>query len=198
MKMQNIKRLLFGGFGVVLLLLGAGCLSNHAGRNAGGKPETSALLHVGDTLEVVFSGISNPPPPHKEQIKDDGKITLPYLPPIQAEGQTPGDLQKIIHDLYVPKYYVHLTVTVSTGNRFVYVTGNVGSPGPVPYVGGMTVLQAIAAAGDFTDFARRSKVTITRANGEQLDVDANEALDNPAKNLPVYPGDTVHVPRRFI
>ena len=50
-----------------------------------------ARLAPGDPIRVVFSGITDPPPAHEEQIKEDGTITLPNIPlPIIAQGKTTG------------------------------------------------------------------------------------------------------------
>jgi len=85
-------------------------------------------------------------------------------------AKTAGELQNEIYDLYVPKLYRHLTVTVSTGDRVYYVTGEVKLPGRQLYAGQMTVTKAITTAGDFTDFANHRKVWLIRANGQRIKV----------------------------
>jgi protein involved in polysaccharide export with SLBB domain len=58
------------------------------------------------------------------------------------------------------------------------------------------VLSAIDAAGGFTEFAKRSGVIVTRgSNKRQMTVDAKKAIVDPKLNLPLYPGDSVYVPR---
>ena len=174
------------------------------------SPETSyaARFHVGETVIVSFSGFGNTEsgvggqqqimPPHQEPIKEDGTITLDLIGPIQAAGKTPGELQNEIHDLYVPKYYVRLTVTISSQDRVFYVGGEVVKPGVFQYLGETTVTKAIQSAGDFTDFANRGKVWLIRANGQRIKVNCTKALENPSLDLPVYPGDQIQVPRRII
>jgi len=79
-----------------------------------------------------------------------------------------------------------------------YVDGEVKSPGPKLYMGQpVTVLKAIASAGDFTDFAKRTKVTLTRLNGKKQTINCDKARKDPRLDAPVYPGDTIHVPRRI-
>src|ERR1700691_3179415 len=144
-----------------LLLAGlsfTGCSSDEAifsDDKSGQSLAEVAHFHVGDTVTVTFSGLpdNDNPTPHLEPIKEDGTITLPDIGKIQAAGKTAGELQNEIHDLYVPKYYTHLTVTVSTGDRVYYVRGEVKAPGRQLYVGETTVSRAITSAGDFTDFA---------------------------------------------
>jgi polysaccharide export outer membrane protein len=159
-------------------------------------------LHVGETVIVTLFGA--PPeedsqsasPDHEVAIKEDGTISLPLIGDVQAAGKTPGQLQNDIHDLYVPKYYVRLTVTVKSQDRVFYVGGEVKTPGRQLYVGLTTVTKAIQSAGDFTDFANKRKVWLIRANGEKIKVNCKEALEDPSKDPPVYPGDQIQVPRR--
>jgi protein involved in polysaccharide export with SLBB domain len=154
-------------------------------------------FHVGETVIVALSGTADLIPEHSEPIKENGTITLPYIGAVQAAGRTPGELQNEIHDLYVPKYYVRLTVTVKSQDRVYYVGGEVKQPGRQLYVGETTVTRAIQSAGDFTDFASRRNVWLIRANGKHIKVNCNKAIEDPSLDLPVYPGDQIQVPRRL-
>jgi len=158
---------------------------------------TAARFQVGDTVTVSFSGTVDPIPDHIEPIKEDGTITLSLIGPVRAVGKTAGELQNEIHDLFVPKYYVRLTVTVSSPQRVFYVGGEVKQPGRELYIGETTVTKAIQAAGDFTDFANRNKVWLIRSNGERIKVNCIKALQDPTLDPPVYPGDQIQVPRRL-
>jgi polysaccharide export outer membrane protein len=157
----------------------------------------AARFHVGDTVSVDFSDVPEKIDEHVEPIKENGTITLPLIGAVRALGKTAGELQNEIHDLYVPKFYVRLTVTVSSPQRVFYVGGEVKQPGRQLYVGETTVTKAIQAAGDFTDFANRNKVWLIRSNGERLKVNCTKALQDPTLDPPVYPGDQIQVPRRF-
>jgi polysaccharide export outer membrane protein len=156
-----------------------------------------ARFHVGDTVAVTLTGLPETIEPHVEPIKEDGTITMPNIGHVQAAGKTAGELQNEIYNLYVPKLYRHLTVTVNTGDRVYYVTGEVKQPGRQLYAGQMTVTKAITTAGDFTDFANHKKVWLIRANGQRIKVNCNEALRNPPKDPPVYPNDQIQVPRKI-
>jgi protein involved in polysaccharide export with SLBB domain len=59
-------------------------------------------------------------------------------------------------------------------------------------------LQAIASAGDFTDFARKQEVLLTRSDGRKITVNCIKARKNPSLNLEILPGDIIDVPRRQI
>jgi protein involved in polysaccharide export with SLBB domain len=161
----------------------------------------AARFHIGETVTVTFSGIDSielqQMLPSNQTINEDGTISLPYIGSVKAAGKTPGELQNDIHDLYVPKYYVRLTISVNSPDRIFYVGGEVKTPGRQLYVGVTTVTKAIQAAGDFTDFANRGKVWLVRADGQRIKVNCNKALEDPSQDLPVYPGDQIQVPRRL-
>jgi protein involved in polysaccharide export with SLBB domain len=159
------------------------------------------ILRVGNKIKIEFSGLplNDQIAPHEEQIKDDGSVTVPYLTnSIPAAGKTTRQLEKEIHDLYVPQYYTRITVTVISLDRYYSVGGQVSRPGLVLYSGDITVIKAIHSAGDFTDFARRTKVQLTRADKKtQVTIDCEKAQTHPELDLPIYPGDTLFVPRRL-
>jgi polysaccharide export outer membrane protein len=168
-------------------------------QSANGSPTANttdpevARFQVGDTVTVNLSGLPNPIDPHTEPIKEDGTITMPDIGHVQAAGKTAGELQNDIYTNYVPRLYLHLTVTVSTGDRVYYVRGQVNKPDRLIYVGETTVTKAITSAGDFTDFANRRNVLLIRANGQQIKVNCNKVLAGEAPDPPVYPGDQIVV-----
>jgi len=154
-----------------------------------------ARFHVGDTVIVSLSGLPQEIPVHQEPIKEDGTITMPDIGHVQAAGKTAGELQNEIYNLYVPKLFRHLTVTVLPGDRVCYVTGEVKAPGRQLYVGQMTVTKAITTAGDFNEFANHRKVWLIRADGQRIKVNCNAALKDSSKDPQVYPNDQIQVLR---
>ena len=156
-----------------------------------------ARFHVGETVSIIFSGTPTDFPSHEEIIKEDGDITLSLIGSVRAVGKTAGELQAEIHDLYVPKYFVRLTVTVKPGDLVYYVSGEVRQPGRQLYVGEITATKAIASAGDFTDFANHSNILLTRANGQRITVDGDKALQDSTQDPHVYPGDRILVKRKL-
>ncbi len=167
-----------------------------------GSPNTNdanlavARFHVGDTITVSFTDLPEPLDGHMEAIKEDGTITLSSIGKVQAVGKTAGELQNEIHELYVPRYYNHLTVTVSSGERVYYVTGEVGGKGSQLYRSEITVSRAITAAGDFNDFANHKNVVIIRAsNGQHIKVNVDKIRAGKAHDIQIYPGDQIIVSR---
>jgi protein involved in polysaccharide export with SLBB domain len=171
--------------------------------NAGGTgvsvlDQKGDRLRIGDRVTVKFAGTTDQtlPQKHEEDIKDDGTITLPHILQIKAAGKTLGELQNEIHDRYVPDYYKRLTVTVTGEQRVYYVGGQVKTPGRQMYIDATTVTKAIQSAGDFTDFAAKRRVELTRTDGKKFIIDCEKATRDSALDLPVYPGDKIHVPQR--
>jgi polysaccharide export outer membrane protein len=161
------------------------------------KPAEVARFHVGETVSIIFSGTPSEIPAHEEIIKEDGNITLPLIGSVRAVDKTAGRLQGEIHDLYVPKYFVRLTVTVKPGDLVYYVRGEVKGAGRQLYVGEITVTKAIASAGDFTDFANHRDILLIRANGQRIKVDGDEAERDSSQDPRVYPGDQIVVARKL-
>lgn len=154
-------------------------------------------LRVGEMLVITFADVPNPIPPYEGRIREDGKITLTMNQEFVAAGKTVAELEREIRDRYVPKYFQNLTVTVRAPERFFYVDGQVRLPSRQQYLGEITLLGAIAAAGGFTDFAQPKKVRIIRADGKIEEVDCKRAQRDSRFDVPIYPGDRIIVPRRF-
>ncbi|MDB6125376.1 MAG: Polysaccharide biosynthesis/export protein [Pedosphaera sp.] len=160
-------------------------------------PIGDQVLHVGDSITVSFQDLVNPVFPIDQAVKEDGSITLIYNQRFQAAGKTVNALEKEIHDRYVPRYFVNMTPTIKTAERFYSVGGEVKTPNRQVYSGRMTVVGAINTAGGFTDYARKSKIQVTRANGKTVKVNYDKALRDPKENLEIFPNDDVHVPKRI-
>ena len=139
---------------------------------------STAILQAGDTIAVVFNDLPNPVVAISDQIKEDGTVTLYFNEKFMAAGKTVRQLQDEVHDRYVPKYYKLITPSVTTGDRFFSVGGEVRTPNRYVWTPGMTVLRAIDSAGGFTDFSRKGSVSVTRANSRK-----QEHEDCPIKAL---------------
>lgn len=204
MKAKKSFGLLLAAFALALAL--GGCASADkksdvmAAPGEGNYPGQDKVprLHIGDTVAITFSGLPEPLDPQEKPIKEDGTITLPDVGRIKAAGRTIGELEDAIHDLYVPKIYTHLNVTVkTTSDRVYYVRGEVKNPGRMIYAGSITVSKAVTSAGDFTDFANHGKVWLIRANGDRFKLDLDRILGGEDPDPPVFPGDQIEVGRRI-
>lgn len=136
------------------------------------------------------------------QVRPDGKVTLPLVGDIAAAGRTSVELRDAIAgalEEYIAKPVVTVIVTETTP-QVLYITGEVNKPGALPVVNGqMSIIQAIAMAGGFTDFANKKDIRVLRkgASGsmQTLRFNYKEAIDdeNRREPLPLLPGDTVIV-----
>lgn len=186
--------------GLILAGLLGGC---QTGSKTPEQPQEQigTRFHVSDPVTVTFTlvneDIGNSLPNFTGRVQDDGTITLPLIGSVTAAGKTEGELQREIHDLYVPKYYRNLTVTVKGEATFFYVDGEVVQRGQKEYPGEMTIVKAIAAAGGFTEFANEKNVRLTHGNHTQT-VNVKKAINDPRYDVPVYPGDKIYVKRRPI
>jgi polysaccharide biosynthesis/export protein len=134
-------------------------------------------------------------------VRPDGKISLPLLNDVQASGLTAMQLAGSIRD-GLTKYLTNPQVTVTVveiNSRRVYVTGEVLRTGAIPLLPNMTVLQALASAGGFTQFAKLKDIYLLRMeNGQQVKYafDYKEAVKgkHPERNILLRPGDLIVVP----
>jgi hypothetical protein len=108
-------------------------------------------------------------------------------------------LEQEIHDAYVPKIYLHISPTVTPGNRYYTVSGQINQPGQSKqlYTGYTTLLRAIGAAGGFTDFAARKRVQLTGQDGKTYVIDCKKAQNKDTKlDIEVLPGDKIFVDQK--
>ena len=158
---------------------------------------TDTRVRPGDRIEIQFTDTQGLPPSWQQTVREDGTITLPLNKTVHAADLRKGELEAAIRDVYVPHILRRLTVNVRAERRSYFVSGEVKLPGEKEHTGQITAMRAIATAGDFTDFAKKSKIEVFRSNGEKVQVNGTKALKDPSKDVPVYPGDRVHVYRRI-
>ena len=134
-------------------------------------------------------------------VRPDGQISLPLLNEIAAAGLTPEQLRIAITQ-GAAKFVEAPTVSVvvkAINSRKVYITGQVGKPGPYPLGGPTTVLQLVATAGGVAEYADKKKIVIIRnENGKQItfrfNYDDVMKGKNLSQNIELKPGDSVLVP----
>lgn len=132
-------------------------------------------------------------------VRPDGKISLPLLHDVQAAGLTAMQLATNIRDgltKYLNSPQVTVTVT-QINSRRVFVTGEVNRSGALPLLPGMTVLQALASSGGFTQFAKEKGIYILRTeNGKQVKLPYNykDVLKGTKEDVPLQAGDVIVVP----
>jgi polysaccharide export outer membrane protein len=131
-------------------------------------------------------------------VRSDGKISVPLINDVQASGLTVPQLKdEITNKLkeYIPGVDVTVIVTQMNSNK-IYIQGEVARPGPQPYNGELTVIQALALAGGLTPYAHRRGIIILRAGGEKLLFNYNKVIKGKdlEQNVRLKRGDTIIVP----
>jgi polysaccharide export outer membrane protein len=133
------------------------------------------------------------------QVRPDGKITLPLIGDLEATGRTPIELRDTIATS-LKEYITNPTVTVIVVEALasqVFVMGEVTHPGPLQLHGPTTILQVLAMAGGFKEFANTKDVRVMRptATGQEtLRFNYRDAVNGDAKPFYLRSGDTVIVP----
>jgi polysaccharide biosynthesis/export protein len=134
------------------------------------------------------------------QVRPDGKVTLPLIGDMEAAGLTPIELRDRIATS-LKEYVTNPTVTVIVVEALasrVYVMGEVTHPGTMDLHGPTTILQALAMAGGFKEFANTKDVKVLRPKGgtgvETIHFNYKDVLTGEAKPFYLRPGDTIVVP----
>jgi len=132
-------------------------------------------------------------------VRPDGKITLPLINEVQAAGLTPTQLRAAIMAKlveYMPTPELSVIVREVHSNK-ISVLGEVRKAGRYEITQRATVLDAVALAGGFNDWARRTKLVIMRqdASGtKRIPVNYNRIVAEEDENVLLQPGDIVVVP----
>lgn len=135
-------------------------------------------------------------------VRSDGKISLALIGELQAGGQTPRQLEQEIAkrlQSYISEPEVTVIVQDSKSQK-VNILGMVARPGAYLLTGPTTVLDAIAIAGGFRDFAKQKSIYVLRANAngtqKRLPFNYKDVIKgkNPEQNIRLLPRDTVVVP----
>ncbi|HEX5960453.1 MAG TPA: XrtA/PEP-CTERM system exopolysaccharide export protein [Rhodanobacteraceae bacterium] len=166
---------------------------------------TNYTIGVDDQLQVTVW--QNPELSVSVPVRPDGKITVPLIGDVQAGGRTPGQVSTEIQDqlkAYIRDPQVAVIVTQLRSHEYltrVSVTGAVEHPVSAPYHQGMTVLDAILAAGGVNVFAAADDTVLYRKTGDatrayRVRLDKILKSGDLSTNYPLQPGDVITVPTR--
>ena len=134
-------------------------------------------------------------------VRPDGKISVPLLDDVQAEGLTPAELKEVLTEA-LSEFIAAPDVTVlvrEMNSQTVYLLGaGVNANGALPLRQEMRVLEAIATMGGFSIWAQKNKVRILRKTRTgmveyQFNYGAYLAGKAPDSNIVLKPGDTIVV-----
>ncbi len=157
------------------------------------------VVGAGDVLEVLVwkeSGLSR-----TVNVRPDGKISLPLVDDIQAAQSTLPELKKRITQA-LAAFVEHPSVSVmleENRSKKIYIVGEVNTPGEYVLERKTTILQAIASAAGFTQWAKKDAIVIIR-NGPkgqfriEFDYDRVISGKDIKQNIVLSPDDVIVVP----
>jgi polysaccharide export outer membrane protein len=146
------------------------------------------IINIITWRERDFSGVF--------PVRPDGKITLPLLGDVQAEGLTPERLSTQLEQAlaeYMNKPDVTVTILQVNSKKF-YISGEVNRPGQYPLVVPTRIFDALSNAGGFREFANKKDIVIVRGQ-QRLKFNWNDYLKGkkPEQNIFLESGDTIIV-----
>ncbi|MBL8174776.1 MAG: polysaccharide export protein [Bryobacterales bacterium] len=129
-------------------------------------------------------------------VRPDGKITLPLIGEMQAEGLTPDELGKAITEalkdkLTRPEVFI---LVQQVNSKKYYISGEVNRTGSFPLITPVTVFEALSIAGGLREYANKKNIVVVRGN-ERLKFNYKEVVDgkNLKQNIMLQNGDHIIV-----
>jgi polysaccharide biosynthesis/export protein len=156
-------------------------------------------IQAGDILEILTW--NEPGFTRSVTVRTDGKVSFPLLDDIQAAGREPFEVKQEIQQKlkgFVNNANVTVLVNVSVPQKF-FVLGEVKRTGEYELKKGMTILQAFAVAGGFTEWATKNEIILLRKETGQdtiVRVDYKKIVKGQdlGQNLFIQANDTIVVP----
>lgn len=164
--------------------------------------------HIGVDDQLSISVWHNPDLSVSVPVRPDGRITVPLIGDVAAGGHTPEEVAADIKgklNAYIRDPQVTVILTELRSHEYlsrVRVTGAVRTPVSIPFRQGMTVLDAVLAAGGTTEFAAPDRTELYRKSDDAATKSYTVRLGKILKdgdlvtNYPVQPGDVITVPQR--
>ncbi|HEY0715396.1 MAG TPA: polysaccharide biosynthesis/export family protein [Polyangia bacterium] len=133
----------------------------------------------------------------------DGTIDVPYVGRLTVLGMRPNELQEEVTKRLSNGYLRNPQVSVLVkewNSRKLVVLGKVQKPGPIPFFPRMTIVDAIAAAGGFSDTAAKNSVRLRRelrGKVETRNYPVADISEGRSPNVVMLPGDVIVVDERI-
>lgn len=204
LRLRSVTRL-FALLGALLILafVAVACGRNYPPPHNLPAPVVNGQVGPGDVLEVVVVGEEKLPKDY--EVQPDGSLDFPYAPAIKVDGLDARQIATAISEhLVKAKFLLRPQVQVKVkqyNSKKIQIIGQVVKPGPMPYQDGMTVVQAISAAGWFTPLADTNHVQVIRLVSEGKSVNAivsvDAITDNARADVKLQQGDTIKVDQRL-
>jgi polysaccharide export outer membrane protein len=165
------------------------------------KPHDDRFV-IGNDDVLAISVWNEPNLTKSIPVRSDGKISLPLVGEMQASGKTPLQLERDVTEKlkgFITAPEVNVIVEKVNSRKF-NILGEVSKPGSYPLTASMTIMDGIAIAGGFRDFAKKTGVYILRKTPDgqesRLKFNYKDFIKGKdvAQNIRLEPDDTVIVP----
>jgi polysaccharide biosynthesis/export protein len=174
--------------------------AGHDAEVSAAKPHDDSFV-IGNDDVLAINVWKEPDISRSIPVRSDGKISLPLVGEVQAAGLTPLKLEKDIAGKlknYISEPEVTVMVQQVNSQKF-NILGQVVKPGSYVIANSPTVLDALALAGGFRDFAKQKSIYVLRKSptGEsRIAFNYKEVSQgkNMSQNIKLQPGDTIIVP----
>lgn len=169
--------------------------------NAANSPHSDTYT-IGNDDVLAISVWKEPELTKSIPVRSDGKISMPLIGELQAAGRTPLQLERDISgklQSFITAPEVTVVVEKINSKKF-NILGEVTKPGSYSLAQASTIVDAIALAGGFRDFAKKTGVYVLRKSpdGRETKIPFNYKDfikgKNSGQNVQIEPNDTIIVP----
>jgi polysaccharide export outer membrane protein len=219
---MSLRRTFRGRTALIALLLATGCAlaqqavtdaakpaSATSPANSASAPDphfqnriTRYKIAPGDSFDLNFE-LSPEFNQTAVSVQPDGFVTLRGVGDIKVQGQTVPQLTETLRGAYskILNAPIISVILKDFEKPYFVADGQVGKPGKYDLRGDLTLTQAIAVAGGFTDASRHSQVLLFRRVSDEwmeakiIDVKKMEKAGNLKEDPMLHPGDMLFVPK---
>ena len=206
MRIDSIRRSInYFSVVIALVLTAAGCSTSHppAPRDVS-SPDYNYLIGPLDNLSIIVW--RNPDLSLTVPVRPDGKVSVPLVEDLTAQGKNPSQLARDIEKAmgkFIRDPVVTVLVTEFRGpySEQIRVVGEAARPQALAYRQNMTLLDVMIAVGGLTDFADGNKASVLRTaeGGKQYSVRLKDLVrrGDVSANIEMKPGDVVIIPQSW-
>ena len=164
-------------------------------------PHAATRFGPGDMFEVRLIGEVDVSGVYR--IAPDGTLDFPYCGRLKVDGMISSEVSSTLTNcLRDGKFFKDPQLIVIArevgANRKVFIYGNVQKAGPYPFIDNMSIIEAIALAGGFSQFAGQNQVNVIRSGKDGQEQKYKIAVQDiglgRTPNFRPRPGDIVYVP----
>ena len=198
------RRTSFGWLVPCMVLL---CVIVWAAKQVSAAESTPPFYLIGANDQLQVTVWADPELSTTTTVRPDGRISVPLVEDLPAAGRTPAEVAREIQErLATYRKDPLVTVVVVSGlgdpSQQIKVVGEAVRPQTIPYRAGITLLDAVIAAGGLSrEAGGNSSHVVRRENGTSVEIPARLSdlvhEGDPTANMALQPGDVVVIPEGF-